>query len=163
MMAALAMYLVTGCAVVQDAPRLRYRCPHGPDFEVRLYQDMALVEGQRGHAVLQRLTDVAPNILAELAQQLSLSTASDALMYADPTLTATFGLGLNGRLAALRYTGIPQTLHCERVMPEGAAAAGAPPVRAAPREGPKAPPPPPDPNAPVQTNIRIGDGKNGPG
>ena len=35
-------------------------------------------------------------------------------------------------------------------------------VRAHARPGPR-PAPPFDPNAPVQTNIRVGDGDNGPG
>ena len=162
-MAVFLVWLVAGCASIQDAPRLRYRCPHGPDFEVRLYRDMALVEGQRGHAVLQRVADAALDKAVEPVSHQNAPATQDGLHYADPTLTASFGLGLSGRLAALRYTGIPETVHCERVMPEGAAPAAPPAVRAAPREGPKPPPPPPDPNAPVQTNIRIGDGRNGPG
>ena len=31
-----------------DAPRLRYHCPYELQFEARLYQDMAIVEGLRG-------------------------------------------------------------------------------------------------------------------
>lgn len=140
-----ASLLLAGCATWQDAPRLAYQCPHDLRFEARLYQDMALLEGQRGHAVLQRAPD----------------GPAGELRYRDPTLLAEFGLGTNQRLVALHYTGIPETVRCERVplaADGGTASPLTPPVRPAPRDGPKPPPPPPDPDAPVQTNIRLGDG-----
>ena len=59
----------------------------------------------------------------------------------------------------LSYAGIPEAVTCTRVAPAGQPA---PPVRAAPRLGPRNPPPF-DPDAPVQTNIRTGDGNVGPG
>lgn len=130
-----------GCAAWQDAPRLAFQCPRELRFEARLYQDMALLEGLRGHAVLERVAD-----------------ADGTLRYADPTVQARFGLGLDGRLARLDYTGIPEPVYCEHQP-----GAGAPAVRAIARPGPRPPPPRPDPNAPVQTNIRQGDGNNGPG
>ena len=137
--------LLTGCAALQDAPRLLYLCPNDLRFEARLYEDMAMLEGLRGHAVLERLAD-----------------AGDAAQprYADPTVRAQFGLGLEGRLARLDYTTIPEPVYCERA--PVAAGEAAPPVRAQARPGPR-PPPPFDPDAPVETNIRSGDGNNGPG
>ncbi len=137
--------LLTGCAALQDAPRLLYLCPNDLRFEARLYEDMAMLEGLRGHAVLERLAD-----------------AGDAAQprYADPTVRAQFGLGLEGRLARLDYTTIPEPVYCERA--PVAAGEAAPPVRAQARPGPR-PPPPFDPDAPVETNIRTGDGNNGPG
>ena len=137
--------LLTGCAALQDAPRLLYLCPNDLRFEARLYEDMAMLEGLRGHAVLERLAD-----------------AGDAAQprYADPTVRAQFGLGLEGRLARLDYTTIPEPVYCERE--PVAAGEAAPPVRAQARPGPR-PPPPFDPDAPVETNIRTGDGNNGPG
>ena len=137
--------LLTGCAALQDAPRLLYLCPNDLRFEARLYEDMAMLEGLRGHAVLERLAD-----------------AGDAAQprYADPTVRAQFGLGLEGRLARLDYTTIPEPVYCERA--PVAAGEAAPPVRAQARPGPR-PPPPFDPDAPVETNIRTGVGNNGPG
>ncbi len=135
---------LTACAALRDAPRLAYQCPQGLGFEARLYEDMALLDGQRGHAVLERQP----------------SRQGDALIYGDPTLSAEFGLGVDRRLVRLTYAGIPEAVTCTRVAP----AAGQPPapVRAAPRPGPRNPPPY-DPDAPVQTNIRFGDGNVGPG
>ena len=147
--AQVAIYLIVfgalaGCAALRDAPRLAYQCPEGLGFEARLYEDMALLDGQRGHAVLERRP----------------SQQADALIYGDATLTADFGLGVDQRLVRLTYAGIPEAVTCTRVAP----AAGQPPapVRAAPRPGPRNPPPY-DPDAPVETNIRFGDGNVGPG
>lgn len=137
-----------GCASVWDAPRLVYLCPHDLRFEARLYEDMALLEGLRGHAVLERLPDDTP------------PAATAGPRYADPTVRAHFGLGVDARLVRLDYTTIPEPVYCQRqIGPDDARAAT---VRAHPRPGPR-PPPPFDPNAPVQTNIRTGDGNNGPG
>lgn len=140
-----AALLLASCAAVQDAPRLTYLCPNELRFEARLYQDMALLEGLRGHAVLERVAGG--------------DEQDAALRYADVTVRAQFGLGVDGRLVRLDYTNIPEPVYCER-----ATAAGdpAPPVRAHARPGPR-PPPPFNPDAPVQTNIRLGDGDNGPG
>ncbi len=134
--------LLTGCAAVRDAPRLLYLCPNELRFEARLYEDMALLEGLRGHAVLERL-----------------AADDGALRYADVTVRAEFGLGVDGRLVRLDYTNIPEPVYCERAATEGDAGAQ---VRAHARPGPR-PPPPFDPDAPVRTNIRTGDGNNGPG
>ena len=139
----LALALLGGCAAWQDAPRLAFQCPRELRFEARLYQDMALLEGLRGHAVLERVAG-----------------DDGALHYADPTVQARFGLGLDGRLVRLDYTGIPEPVYCQHLPGADAPAAA---VRASPRPGPRPPPPRPDPNAPVQTNIRQGDGNNGPG
>ena len=137
--------LLAGCVMTPDAPRLAYQCPQRLSFEARLYQDMALLEGQRGHAVLERVA--VPGDAA-------------ALQYADRTVRASFGLGLDKRLARLDYTGIPEPVYCERAP----AASDAPPapVQATDQPGPR-PQPPFDPDAPVQTNIRWGDGNVGPG
>ncbi|MEZ5606634.1 MAG: hypothetical protein R3E52_05790 [Burkholderiaceae bacterium] len=139
----LPVALLAGCASLRDAPRLAYQCPEGLSFEARLYQDMALLDGQRGHAVLERLPH----------------RKADELAYADPTLTADFGLGIDRRLVRLSYAGIPEAVTCTRVVPTGGSDT---PVRAAPRRGPRNPPPF-DPDAPIQTNIRTGDGNVGPG
>jgi len=128
--------LLAGCAASLDAPRLLYQCPRQLGFEARLYQDMALLEGQRGHAVLERVV---------------VAGDAPALQYADSAVRASFGLGLEQRLVRLDYTGIPEPVYCERApSADGAAPA---PVQAADRPGPR-PPPPFDPDAPVQTNIR---------
>jgi len=139
--------LLAGCAAVQDAPRLTFLCPSDLRFEARLYQDMALLEGLRGHAVLERAA--------------SQGGAAPALVYADPTVRAHFGLGVDGRLARLDYTNIPAPVYCQRAPTPGAAEP--PPVSAFGRPGPRPPPPPPDPNAPIETNIHLSDGRNGPG
>ncbi|MDO5626072.1 MAG: hypothetical protein Q4G71_15455 [Pseudomonadota bacterium] len=137
---------LAGCASMLDAPRLQYLCPHDLRFEARLYEDMALLEGLRGHAVLERLPDEP----AEAAGP----------RYADPTVRASFGLGLDGRLARLDYTTIPEPVYCQRQ--PGIDDARASTVRAHPRPGPRTPPPF-DPDAPVQTNIRLEGGDVGPG
>jgi hypothetical protein len=132
--------LLAACAL--DAPRLAYQCPQQLSFEARLYQDMALLEGLRGHVVLERETD----------------DDAAALQYADPTVRATFGLGLEQRLVRLDYTSIPAPVYCERAATDGAQPA---PVQAAEHPGPR-PPPPFDPNAPVETNIRFDGGPTEP-
>jgi len=138
-----AALLLGGCASLLDAPRLAYWCPSDLSFEVRLYEDMALLEGLRGHVVLER----------------SPADQDGVLRYADPTVRAEFGLGVDQRLVRLNYTGIPESVYCERVVTPGTMPLQ---VRPAARLGPR-PPPPHDPDAPVQTNIRLGDGNNGPG
>jgi len=110
-----------GCVVWQDAPRLSYQCPNDLRFEARLYKDMALLEGQRGFTRLARTDD----------------GQGGAPRYRDGTLLAEFGLGLNGRLAALRYTGIPETVYCQRVLAQGTTPDA---VRAARRLAPTPPP-----------------------
>ena len=55
---------LAGCAALQDAPRLSYACPNALSFEARLYQDMALLEGLRGHAVLERLPLAGSSVAA---------------------------------------------------------------------------------------------------
>ena len=126
------------CTTWQDAPRLTYHCGTDLGFEARLYQDMAILEGARGHAVLVRLPH----------------EETEGPVYADETVRAWFGLGVNGRLARLDYTSIPEPVYCERAITAGEDQG----VHAADRLGPRPPPPPPDPNAPIQTNIRTGEG-----
>ncbi|MCB2036694.1 MAG: hypothetical protein KDF56_07290, partial [Ottowia sp.] len=58
-----AALLLAGCAALRDAPRLGYQCPNDLRFEVRLYEDMAMVEGQRGFARLQRQPDGPHGVL----------------------------------------------------------------------------------------------------
>ncbi len=143
-MVCIAIGALSACAAVRDAPRLAYECPNGLRFEARLYEDMATLDGQRGHVVLGRLPH----------------QREGELLYGDPTLVADFGLGLGQRLVRLTYTNIPEPITCTRVpAADGREEA---PVRAAPRPGPRNPPPF-DPNAPVQTNIRTGEGPVGPG
>ncbi len=129
---------------MRDAPRLAYECPNDLRFEARLYEDMATLDGERGHVVLERLPH----------------QRADELLYGDPTLMADFGLGIEQRLVRLAYTNIPEPVTCTRVpSADGRDEAR---VRAAPRLGPRNPPPF-DPNAPVQTNIRTREGPVGPG
>jgi len=139
--------MLVGCASLTDAPRLAYACPEQRDFDARLYGDIAIIEGVRGHAVLKR---VPPE-----------NDPDGALRYADATVRASFGLGVDGRLVRLDYTGIPEPIYCQRKpSPDGG---GQPEVKATTwREGPR-PPPPFDPNAPVETNIRFGDAPLDPG
>jgi hypothetical protein len=134
--------LLAGCAALQDAQPLDFQCPHDLRFTARLYQDMAMLDGMRGHAVLARATadagaDAAP------------------LRYADDSVRAEFGLGMQGRLARLDYTNIPEPVYCTRIADPDAPLT---PPQAAWRDGPRPPPPPPDPDAPVQTNLRTSDG-----
>jgi hypothetical protein len=135
--------LLAGCATLQDAQPLDYQCPHDLRFTARLYQDMAMLDGMRGHVVLERVTQ---------------NTTPDAapLRYADDSVRAEFALGMQGRLVRLDYTNIPQPLYCTRI----AAQPGTPlaPPRAAQRAGPRPPPPPLDPNLPARTNIRTSEG-----
>ena len=50
--------LLTACAASpQDAPRLRYLCQHGQQFEARLYEDAALLDGQNAQQQLARVTE----------------------------------------------------------------------------------------------------------
>ena len=135
------MALLAACVSLRDTSRLTYSCPNDLRFEARLYHDMAILEGLRGHAVLARI-----------AGQEGLETSP---AYADETVRVHFGLGVDARLARLQYTSIPEPIYCERVLLPGEENT---PAQAAEREGPKAPPPPPDPNAPIQTNILIGPG-----
>jgi len=127
-----APLLCLGCAAVQDAPRLAYECPRNLRFEARLYQDLALLEGQRGFVRLTRTDD----------------GEGGTPRYRDDTLLAEFGLGPDGRTVALHYTGIPETVSCQGQTPGAVRAA----ARAAPT--PPRPPPPPEPSAPVPTNVR---------
>ena len=143
--------VLTGCAVLdgsQDAPPLDYQCPHDLRFTARLYRDMATLDGMRGHAVLARET---------AATDANGKTAADTpLRYADGSVRAEFGLGMQGRLARLDYTNIPDPVYCTRITESGASAVA---PYAASRDGPRPPPPPPDPDAPVQTNVRTTDGR----
>lgn len=152
---------LAACAHVGDAPRLYYDCPTGMGFEVRLYEDMALIEGERGHVVLERMGGI------------------DALQYSDRLMRAEFGLGLDERLVRLDYATIPQPVYCTRrpgpaaeartwtgsvteTTPETRRRLSEPAVRAMPRPGPRKRLPH-DPDAPVETNIRSGTGEVGPG
>ena len=127
-----APLLCAGCAAVPDAPRLAYECPRNLRFEARLYQDLALLEGQRGFVRLARTDD----------------GAGGTPRYRDDTVLAEFGLGPDGRTVELHYTGIPETVSCRGQTP------GAVNVAARPAPTPPRPPPPPAPPEPVRTNVR---------
>jgi hypothetical protein len=144
--AGLAGLLLAGCAALQDAPPLDYQCPHDLRFTARLYRDMAMLDGIRGHAVLARQTADANG---------GKSTAAASLRYADDSVRAEFGLGEQGRLVRLDYANIPDSIYCARIAQSNAPLT---PPHAVNRNGPRPPPPPPDPNAPVRTNIRTTDG-----
>jgi len=143
---------LAGCAAGLDAPRLAYQCPRGLSFEARLYQDMALLEGLRGHLVLERV--------AASGEAGAPASHEAALQYADPTVRASFALGLDQRLVRLDYTGIPDPVYCERAPALDNAAPA--PVQAAARPGPRPPRTFNPGGAPTRTNIRIGNGQNGP-
>lgn len=134
-----AALLTAGCAAPQqEAPRLRYLCQHGQQFEARLYEDAALLDGQGGQQQLARAAE-----------------DGGALGYADGTLHAVFGLGAGGREALLRYAGIPEAVHCR--LTDG----GADAVRAVPRQQPK-PAQPEGEEAPreLPTNLRTSGGRD---
>lgn len=131
----IALAGLIGCANLGSAPKLVFQCAHDLQFEAQLYEDMALIEGKRGHVVLPRVAD-----------------ETGALRYADTAMQAEFGLGLQKKLALLRYANIPGDVFCKQ------AAEQTIPVQVHASPGPRPPPPRPDPHAPVQTNIRLGDG-----
>ena len=123
--------VLASCAGHAPPDPVHYACPYDLDFDARLYSDMAMLEGARGHVALRR----------------DPSAPKDALRYGDPTVQATFGLGIDQRLARLDYASIPEPVYCQR---EGAGPDSAT-VRAAPVEGPKprrvlGPEPPPASN-----------------
>jgi len=148
--ASLSSLLLAGCAL-PDAPPLSYQCPHDLRFTARLYRDMATLDSLRSHAVLERQ---APD--AGMPED----SDSAPLRYADDSVRAEFGLGMEGRLARLDYTNIPEPIYCTRLIDPGIPVK---PPRAINRDGPRPPPPPPDPDAPVKTNIRTTDEPMGPG
>ncbi|MDR2990592.1 MAG: hypothetical protein LBU72_01420 [Burkholderiaceae bacterium] len=139
--------LLVGCAALQDAPPLDYQCPHNLRFTAHLYRDMAMLDGMRGHTVLARQTVAANG---------SKPTAAALLRYADDSVRAEFGLGVQGRLVRLDYADIPEPIYCVRIAQSDTPLT---PPHAVNRDGPRPPPPPPDPDAPVQTNIRTTDGQ----
>ncbi|MDR0458142.1 MAG: hypothetical protein LBH10_03825 [Burkholderiaceae bacterium] len=141
--------LLTSCAL-PDAPPLDYQCPHDLRFTARLYRDMAMLDGMSGHAVLARQAPQASDAPAGDA-----GGKSAPLRYADDSVRAQFGLGEQGRLARLDYTDIPEPVYCARIAPPGAPVT---PPYAINRDGPRPPPLSPNPDAPVITNIRTGDG-----
>ena len=135
----LACVLLAGCAAPQqEAPRLRYLCQHGQQFEARLYEDAALLQGQNAQQQLARVEE-----------------DGGALSYSDGALHALFGLGGDGREARLRYAGIPHEVHCRRI--DGADA-----VRATPRQQPKPAQPEGGEEAPreLPTNLRTSGGRD---
>ncbi|MDR0478661.1 MAG: hypothetical protein LBH31_02410 [Burkholderiaceae bacterium] len=139
--------LLPGCSVLdalQVAPPLDYQCPYDLRFTAHLYRDMATLDGMRGHAVLKR---VIPS---------DSQAAAPPLRYADNSVRAEFGLGEQGRLVRLDYTGIPDPIYCTHIT-----LADVPviPPHAVNYDGPRPLPPRPDPNAPTQTNLRTRDGQ----
>ena len=135
-----AALLAAGCAAPQqEAPALHYLCQHGQQFEARLYEDAALLQGHNAQQQLARVTD-----------------DGGALSYSDGALHASFGLGGDGREASLRYAGIPHEVHCRRT-DEGADA-----VRATPRPQPKLAQPEGSGQAPreLPTNLRTSGGRD---
>ena len=161
-MIALAVTL-TACATPRDIESFGYSCTHGLTFQARLYSDMVALDGARGHDLLPRVKD----------------GADGSFRFGNERVQAVFGLGVDKRLATLRYIDIPQTIHCERANIQfgkapaalrGAALSGAvpgasdssalPPVSVSKVPGPKPPQPPepPDPKDVIYTNIKFGGG-----
>ncbi|WP_157667458.1 hypothetical protein [Comamonas serinivorans] len=158
--------LLAACTTPRDIAPYGYACTHGLTFQARLYQDMVALDGARGHDLLPRLKD----------------GSDGSFQFGNDRVTAVFGLGLDRRLATLRYADIPQAIHCERAQVQlghapvalsgglapalspASASAGAgsalPPLAVSPVAGPKAkaPPEPPAPEDMQYTNIRFGGG-----
>lgn len=145
--------MLNGCATPRDIEPFGYACTHGLTFQARLYKDMVALDGARGHDLLPRLKD----------------GSDGSFQFGNERVQAAFGLGLDKRLATLRYVDIPQTIHCERASvrfgqapANGASAPSAPqtPLSVSTVGGPrpKLPPEPPDPKDVVHTNIRFGGG-----
>ena len=134
--------VLVACANINYTPVQSYRCPQNLDFEARLYNDMALLEGARGFAVLER-------------QPAAEGESGRTPRYADATVRAHFGLGVDQRLARLDYTDIPEPVYCERA--PAADGSAPPPVRASQEKGPR-PPPSFNPNPSVETNVRTDHG-----
>ena len=154
---------LTACATPRDIESFGYACTHGLTFQARLYSDMVALDGARGHDLLPRAKD-GPD---------------GSFRFGNERVQAVFGLGVDKRLATLRYVDIPQTIHCERANIQfgktpaalrGAALSGAvpgasdgsamPPVSVSKVPGPRPPQPPepPDPKDVIYTNIRFGGG-----
>ena len=154
---------LAGCATPRDIDSFGYACTHGLTFQARLYSDMVALDGARGHDLLPREKD----------------GADGSFRFGNDRVKAVFGLGVDKRLATLRYVDIPQTIHCERANVQfgkapaalrGAALSGAapgasdsaalPPVSVSKVPGPRAPQPPepPDPKDVIYTNIKFGGG-----
>ena len=158
------MGVLAGCASTpRDIESFGYACTHGLTFQARLYSDMVALDGARGHDLLPRVKD----------------GADGSFRFGNERVQAVFGLGVDKRLATLRYIDIPQTIHCERANIQfgkapaalrGAALSGAepgasdssalPPVSVSKVPGPKPPQPPepPDPKDVIYTNIKFGGG-----
>jgi hypothetical protein len=132
---------------MRTVPALDYECDHDLSFTAYLYRDKAVLDGLSGHASLPRTTD-AP----KRADQ---DPPGEPLYYADANVSAQFGLGLQGRLARLDYTSIPEAIYCEQKKTPGQQPTA---PQAVALDAPKPPPPKPDPNAPITTNLRTRDG-----
>ena len=93
-MALLGALALAGCAgrTVQATAPL-YRCEHGLEFTVRFIDDTALLDGSRGHDLLQR--DAG-------------GQGEQQTVYSNERVRAEFGLGASGREAVLRYPQLPQ-------------------------------------------------------
>ena len=89
---------LAGCATPRDIEAFGFACTHGLTFQARLYSDMVALDGARGHDLLPREKD-GPD---------------GSLRFGNQRVQAVFGLGMDRRLATLRYADIPQTIHCER-------------------------------------------------
>ena len=158
---------LAGCATTpRDIESFGYACTHGLTFQARLYSDMVALDGARGHDLLPRDKD-GPD---------------GSFRFGNARVQAVFGLGVDKRLATLRYVDIPQTIHCERAniqfgkapaalrgaaltgtvpaAPGASDSAALPPVSVSKVPGPRPPQPPepPDPKDVIYTNIRFGGG-----
>ena len=76
-----------------------YKCDHAITFSVRFEEDTAVLDGTRGHELLDR----------DAGGQGELQS-----VYSNPLLRAEFGLGTSGKEAILRDLVQPLVLHCER-------------------------------------------------
>jgi hypothetical protein len=139
---------LAGC-IALDAPPLDYQCPHDLRFTAHLYRDVAMLDGMNGHAVLARQT-------VDAGASGNTTTAAP-LRYADDSVRAEFGLGVQGRLVRLDYTNIPEPVYCTRTELPSVPVI---PPHAVNHDGPRPPPPAPDPNAPRLTNLRTRDGRS---
>ncbi|MDB5892049.1 MAG: hypothetical protein JWP47_2880 [Polaromonas sp.] len=92
--------LITGCAGLGgNAAQMHYRCEQGVEFSVKFVDDTAILDGSRGHDLLQR--DAG-------------GQGPRQAFYSNPRMRAEFGLGSSGKEAIVRYPLLPLMLRCVR-------------------------------------------------
>ncbi|MDB5929892.1 MAG: hypothetical protein JWR60_1599 [Polaromonas sp.] len=90
--------LTTGGGSSSAAVATAYRCAQGMPFTVRFVDNTAVLQSQRGDDVLLR----------------DAGGQGTQTVYSNARLRAEFGLGADGRQAALHYLGQPLVARCMR-------------------------------------------------